>query len=158
MPWFAGTLEHLSEAWARSGSGSDIVVDRLTEILMIELVRIQLAKSSSEGYALALSDARVSRALHLLHSQPELPWTIEQLARRVALSRAALAKRFKDALGQTVFQYLTRIRMHRAEVLLRSSRRSLSSIAHQVGYGSDLTFSKAFKRETGMTPGRFRRC
>lgn len=155
--WLAGTIRQLSDTYLQRSGGKEVVVDRLTEILMIELIHMQVEKRSPDGYQLAMSDPQISRALRLLQSQPEVPWTIGRLAERVALSRAAFAKRFKARLGMTVFQYLTRIRIHRAQLLLRTSRESLSNIAHQVGYGSDLTFSKAFKRATGTTPGRFRK-
>lgn len=155
--WLKSTLDQLSSEYLAQQPGSEVVVDKLTEVLLVELIRMNFGRGDNEGFIGALYDKQVSKALSLLHAEPHKPWTIAQLAQAVALSRAALAKRFRQRVGQTVFEYLTSIRMKKAQDLLRSSRKPLYQVAEQVGYESDLAFAKAFKRMLGTTPTRYRR-
>jgi AraC-like DNA-binding protein len=155
--WLKSTLDQLSSEYMAQKPGSDIVVDKLTEVLLVELVRLNFGREERAAFIGALYDKPVSRALSLMHSAPQEPWTIDGLAAKVAMSRAALAKRFKERVGQTVFEYLTQLRMQKAERLLRGSRLPLYQVANQVGYESDLAFAKAFKRVLGVTPTRYRK-
>lgn len=155
--WLKSTLDQLSSEYLAQQPGSEVVVDKLTEVLLVELIRSNFARSDRQGFIGALYDKHLSKALSLLHAEPHKPWTIEQLARSVALSRAALAKRFKQRVGQTMFEYLTNLRMRKAQDLLRSSGTPLYQVAAEVGYESELAFTKAFKRLFGTTPTRYRR-
>ncbi len=92
-----------------------------------------------------------------LHARYAEPWTLESLAREVGMSRTLLAVQFKELVGESPISYLTRWRIMRAANRLRSERVSLDRIAESVGYTSDAVFSKAFRRVTGVAPGRFRR-
>ena len=92
----------------------------------------------------------------MLHERPEKSWTIEELAQAVGSSRAAFAKRFKALVGETVFQYLTSLRMQRAKELLRDTALPVYEIANRSGYESDIAFTKAFKKQTGQTPRQHR--
>jgi AraC-like DNA-binding protein len=92
-----------------------------------------------------------------MHSKPAQPWTVDELASDVGLSRSALAERFTAIIGQPPMQYLTRWRLHLAADLLHSSRRSLAAIAADVGYESESAFSRAFKRQLGAAPAAWRR-
>ncbi len=134
-----------------------MVVDKLTEVLIVELIRINFGRSERSGFTGALLDKQISQALELLHAAPEKSWTLDTLASKVAMSRAAFAKRFKERVGQTMFEYLTALRMQRAQMLLRQSDLPLYTVANRVGYQSDLAFTKAFKRLLGVTPTIYRK-
>lgn len=155
--WLGSTLDRLSTEYVSKGPGSDVVVDRLTEILLVELIRMDFGRGNNASFIRALSDEPVYRALLLLHESPETAWTIETLAARIGLSRAALAKRFKQRVGKTMFAYLTLLRMQKAARLLSTSDSKLIEIATSVGYESEVAFMKAFKRTAGMTPTQYRK-
>ncbi len=155
--WLKNTLDQLSREYLSSQPGSDVVIDKLTEILIVELIRINFGRDVDGGFISALFDPQIKHALELLHTQPEFHWTLEILADQVAVSRAALARRFKERVGQTMFQYLTNLRMQHASDLLRETTAPLFDVASQVGYESEMAFAKAFKRNTGTTPAKFRR-
>lgn len=156
-PWLGSTLERLSTEYMAKGPGSDVVVDRLTEILLVELIRMDFGRGRDTMFIRALSDKPVHRALVLLHEKPEAPWTLEMVAEHIGLSRAAFAKRFKQCVGRTMFDYLTLLRMQKAQQLLSASHAKLIEIAASVGYESELAFMKAFKRTLGMTPTQYRK-
>jgi len=155
--WLKTTLDQLSAEYMSQQPGSDVVVDKLTEILLVELIRINFGRAEQTGFISALFDRQISRALALMHADPQITWTLDILASRVAMSRAAFAKRFKERVGQTMFEYLTALRMRHAQALLRESELRLYEVANQVGYESDLAFAKAFKRLFRMTPTMYRK-
>lgn len=156
-PWIGSTLERLSTEYQAKGPGSDVVVDRLTEILLVELIRMDFGRGRDTTFIRALSDEQIYRALALLHKSPETSWTLEMLAARIGLSRAAFAKRFNQRVGRTMFAYLTLLRMQKAATLLKTSDSKLVEIAASVGYESEAAFMKTFKRTTGMTPTQYRK-
>jgi len=155
--WLKSTLDQLSSEYLSQQPGSQVVVDKLTEVVLVELIRINFGRAGDAGFVGALYDKPVARALSLLHAEPRRPWTLDALAGEVALSRAAFAKRFKERVGQTMFEYLTMLRMQRAQALLRDTVLPLYEVAARVGYDSDLAFAKAFKRLVGTTPTRYRK-
>ncbi len=155
--WLKSTLDQLSKEYMSQKPGSAVVVDKLTEILLVELIRINFGYSEQNGFIGALFDRRISSALEMMHDQPHEQWTLERLATGVAMSRSAFAKRFRGRVGQTMFEYLTALRMQRAQAMLRDSNMLLYEVANRVGYESDLAFSKAFKRLLGMTPTKYRK-
>ena len=137
-------------------SGRDAVISGLLDLLLVYIVRAWLDEHAHEGWPAALHDREISAALTALHSDPAAPWRIEDLAARVGLSRATLARRFTALTGQPPMAYLTWWRMTTAGRLLRQTDLSLPGIAREVGYGSPFAFSHAFKRHFGRTPGRYR--
>jgi transcriptional regulator GlxA family with amidase domain len=92
-----------------------------------------------------------------MHDDPSAPWTVQSLAALSGLSRAPFARRFTALIGEPPLTYLTRWRMTTAARLLRLSDAPLSAVAGKAGYGSEFAFAKAFKREYGLAPGRYRR-
>jgi transcriptional regulator GlxA family with amidase domain len=104
-----------------------------------------------------LVDRVVTRALGLLHDAPAARWTVASLAKKVGTSRAVLARRFRATTGLSPRRYLSRLRMERATELLLTSDVSLAEIAREVGYDSEFSFNRAFKRNRGLPPGVFRR-
>jgi AraC-like DNA-binding protein len=92
-----------------------------------------------------------------VHADPAQPWTLVSMAARAGLSRAAFAARFTERVGEPAMRYVVSLRMQRAKTLLRDQRATVSAVAAQVGYRSDVGFAAAFKREVGVSPGGFRR-
>ena len=155
--WLAGVLDRLGEEYLSPEPGAALAVERLTEVLVVELVRMDFGRDGRGGLVRALADPKVATALEALHASPERPWTLEALARRTGLSRAGFAARFAERVGQPMFGYLTDLRVRRARTLLAESTLSLAEIAERVGYGSDVAFAKTFKRCTGTTPAAWRK-
>jgi len=155
--WLRSTLEQLSREYRSQQPGSALAVDRLTEIVFFELIRINFGRHEQAKFVAALRDRRISKALQKLHEKPQGPWTLEKLASEIGLSRPAFAQRFKELVGQSMFEYLTMLRMERAKELLRHSGLPLFDIAERVGYTSDLTLTKTFRKLVGETPTRFRK-
>lgn len=155
-PWLSRTLEHLSAEYQSKEPGSQLTVDKLTEVLLVQLLRADFGRSEESGLLTALRDPRLARALTAIHEAPERPWTIESAAGEAMLSRSGFARKFTERLGLSFFDYLTRLRMRRARDLLTRSTLPVPRIAEQVGYTSDLSFVKAFKRLHGVTPRAYR--
>ena len=140
------------------GSGSELVVPRLVDSLLVFVLRAWLEgqPAGAGGWFGALRDPSVAKALSLIHEQPAVGWTVGELAHRVAQSRATFARRFAQLVGETPMAYLTRWRMCLAAKLLRETDASLEEIGSRVGYQTAAAFSKAFRRSHGTSPGRFR--
>jgi len=157
LSWLKTTLEHLSSEYDSQTPGAMVVVNKLTEVVLIELIRFHINKIDSNNFVAALFDKQIGKALKLIHQQPEKYWTLELLASEVAMSRATFARRFKSKVGQPMFQYLTSVRMRIAADLLRNSQKSVADIADTVGYVSDMAFTKVFKDLNGATPIAWRK-
>ena len=99
----------------------------------------------------------IGQALALMHKEPERPWTVPELARRVGLSRTGFAERFRHFLGEPPMAYLARWRLKLGAEVLQSSEESVAEVAAAVGYGSEAAFNRAFKRELACPPAQFRR-
>lgn len=146
------------ESNARS-PGSDCVLSRLSELLFVEVVRGYVAGLPPEnvGWFAGLRDESIGRALQRLHDRPAHPWSLEELAKEVGMSRSMLAERFMHFVGVPPIQYLAQWRIQLAASLLRTSKSSLAEIAERVGYGSETALSRAFKRWVGTAPANYRR-
>jgi AraC-like DNA-binding protein len=161
-PWMEPTLRFLSSELANQRFGSSIAVDRLTELVFVQAVRVhvsrtQMAHSHTSGWLNAVGDTQIGKALAAIHAHPEAPWTVALLAQKVDMSRSAFAARFKDLTGSSPLDYITSWRMHKAKSILKIGNTSIVDVANLVGYQSEAAFSKAFKRETGSSPGFCRR-
>jgi AraC-like DNA-binding protein len=156
--WWQAAIAHLVGEATRSGPGNLAVLSRLSELLFMEVLRWQLTYISDghSGWLAGLKDDHVGRALALLHGDPARAWTVEDLATSAGISRAALAKKFADLVGETPMQYLTGWRMHLARRLLRDSNTGIAELAARVGYESEAAFSRAFRRAVGMPPATWR--
>ena len=155
--WLKTLLDQISHEHLSNTPGTDVVVNRLTEVLIVELVRLNFGRREATPLLQALSDRYIGKALQRLHQASDKPWSLEALAAEVGMSRAGLAKRFKDLVGQTMFSYLTTLRMQQASDLLTDSDLPLYAVAQQVGYESDLAFTRTFKKVVGMSPTAFRK-
>jgi AraC-like DNA-binding protein len=142
----------------REAPGQDVVLDRLLDLVVIDTLRQWFASDPERAPAwyVATADPVVGPALQLLDAQPARPWTIASLAAEVGVSRAALARRFTQVLGEPVISYLTARRLDRAADLLRAPDRTVASVAREVGYGSPFALSTAFKRVRGVSPAHYR--
>ena len=139
--------------------GGNAILERLSEMTFIEAVRRYLASlpEGSHGWLAGLRDRFVGRALACLHDAPAEPWTVEELGRRVGLSRSALHERFAAVVGQTPMEYLASWRIQLGAALLRDTTSTVASIALEVGYQSEASFARAFKRTVGKPPAMWRR-
>ncbi len=154
------TLQLLASEMAQPAPGSEVMVNRLADILFIQCVRAHIASSSEtckSGWLRAIFDPRIGAVLNAMHERIENPWTVETLAAAAGMSRSAFALRFKELVGETPLEYLTNWRMYKATGLLQEDHRKLFEVANSVGYDSDAAFSKAFKRVLGVTPKQYRR-
>jgi AraC-like DNA-binding protein len=158
-----GVLEQLVKlALAESTAqreGGECVLARLSELMFIEVVRRYLARLPAEnvGWLAGLRDEGVGRALALLHERPTHDWSIEELARRLGMSRSVLAERFTALVGIPLMQYLARWRIQLASTWLSGTSMSVAEIARRVGYGSEGALSRAYKRWVGVAPAEWRR-
>lgn len=155
--WLRTLLDTLSGEFLSNRPGTRIVVNKLTEVFMVELIRMNFGQTNESALLRALSDKKISKALQLLHGNPEQPWTLDSLAAEVGMSRAGFAKRFKDLVEHSMFDYLTRIRLQCACELLSDTQMTLYEIAYSIGYDSDLSFARTFKKRLGLTPTAYRK-
>jgi AraC-like DNA-binding protein len=139
--------------------GAELVVPRLVDTLLVFVVRrwIEQQPIESAGWLVALRDEEIGRALALVHEAPSHRWTVEGLASKVAMSRAAFARRFTSLVGESPHAYITRWRMNLAATLLRTTSSSAEQIAAQVGYESPTAFNAAFRRYLSVSPGLYRK-
>src|SRR5678816_4720994 len=128
-------------------------------MMFIDAARRYLASldEGASGWLAALRDRHVGRALALMHERPSEAWTVEELGRDVGLSRSAFHERFVALVGQPPMQYLADWRIQRASALLRESDASVLAVAQDIGYDSEASFSRAFKRMVGQPPAAWRR-
>jgi AraC-like DNA-binding protein len=154
------TLNMLASEMAEPAPGSELVANRLADVLFIQCLRARIASRSEpckSGWLRAVFDPQVGVALKSMHEKVEDPWTVESLAEASGMSRSAFAVRFKELVGETPLEYLTGWRMHKATALLQKGDKKLFEVAKSVGYDSDSAFSKAFKRVLGVAPREYRR-
>ena len=156
--WLGNFLRYSVDNADASGPGGQAVLARLSEVLFIETLRRYIASLPPEqtGWLAGVRDPEVGKTLALLHRKPAHPWTIAALANEVGISRSVLAERFRRYLSETPIAYLTRWRLQLGAQLLKSTSRGVAEIAAEAGYESEPAFNRAFKREFGLPPARFR--
>lgn len=159
-PWFGSTLQHLAAEISGNAPGSYAIVDRLAEVLFVQAMRSQIRQLVGEGspsWLRAIADPQIGEALRLMHTEPSHGWTVPALARAVSMSRSAFSERFRQLVGETPLKHLTQWRMVRAAALLRDLRPvTMAEVAEAVGYESESSFGKVFKRVMGTSPGAYR--
>ncbi|RZQ66009.1 AraC family transcriptional regulator [Amycolatopsis suaedae] len=148
----------LTEEIVKDEPGQQAVLDRLLDLLVIAVLRNWMARPDAEvpAWYRAQGDPVVGPALKRLHHHPARPWTVADLAAEVGVSRAALARRFTELVGESPMRFLTGWRLALAADLLRQPDVTLGAVARQVGYGSAFALSTAFKREHGVSPQQYR--
>ena len=157
--WLQSTIRFIAQEARQRLPGSETVITRLADILVIQAIRtwIESVREEEHGWIAALHDRRIGKAMSLMHRQPERDWRVETLARETGMSRSGFSARFTALVGEPVLQYLTGLRMQLAHRELRETSDTLAKIAERVGYQSEPAFNRAFKRVVGMPPGAVRK-
>ena len=157
--WIFSSFRYAAQELSAARAGSSTVLSKLSELMFVEAVRCYLDAIPADqlGWLAGLRDPAVGKALALLHSEIARPWTAEELARQVYLSRSTFADRFTTLIGAPPMTYLARWRMQVASQRLRESRRSVAEISSDVGYESEIAFARAFKREFSVSPAQWRK-
>ncbi|MBU0522485.1 MAG: AraC family transcriptional regulator [Pseudomonas sp.] len=152
IPTLAGTLDWLfSEAFGGI-CGREAMMDRLFELLVIQLLRhILTSRDQTPGMMAGLADPRLARPLSLMHDAPGKAWTVAELSAAANMSRASFADYFRSVVGQTPVDYLVSWRISLAQKRLREGK-SIALIADEVGYESPSALARAFRRKTGASP------
>jgi AraC-like DNA-binding protein len=154
------TLNMLASELAEPSPGSDLVVNRLADVLFVQCIRAHVGSrpaTCKNGLLHAIFDPQIGVALKAMHERVDFPWTVESLAAACGMSRSAFALRFKDLVKDTPLEYLTNWRMQKATAFLRKGDKKLFEVAKAVGYDSDAAFSKAFRRVVGVAPRAYGR-
>ena len=156
MRW---SLERMREELRSAEPGSSLIAQQLAYMMLVQALRLHLADAASAtpGWLSALSDKHMSLAITTIHNDPGHPWTLQSLAERVGMSRSVFALRFREIVGSTPMEYLTRWRMLLGADRLKNTTESLSSIAASLGYESESAFGKAFRRVMGCAPRQYAR-
>ncbi len=155
MRW---SLDRMAAELREPQPGGSLIAQQLAYMMLIQALRLHLSDpANGAGWLFALSDPHMAAAITAMHDAPGQPWTLQQLAARVGMSRSVFAERFKATVGATPMEYLTRWRMLRAGERLRHSADSLAQIAGSLGYDSESAFGKAFRRVMQCSPRQFRR-
>ena len=156
--WLENSILHLVEEAASGRIGSEAMLAKLSEALFVDTLRRYVGglPDQQTGWLAGARDPIVGKSLGLLHHRIAHPWTIADLAEEVGISRSALVERFTRYLSEPPMAYLTRWRLQLAARSLESTSRGVAEIAADVGYESEAAFNRAFKREFGQPPGRYR--
>jgi AraC-like DNA-binding protein len=156
--WLENSLRYSVDNTGASRPGGETVLAKLSEVLFIETLRryIEQLPPEQTGWLAGVRDPEIGRALALLHQKPAHPWTIASLGQEIGVSRSVLAERFRRYLSESPMAYLAHWRLQLGARLLKSTNRSVAEIAAEVGYESEPSFNRAFKRQFGLPPARFR--
>ncbi len=158
LNWLSPLITLLSTESRQPSPGSTVMVDRLTEVLFIQLIRAHMNRSlEKSGYIAALADKHIGAALNRIHADNQARWTVGSLSEAVALSRTAFTGKFTKMVGMSPKAYLVNWRMQIAKNQLESSDMTMIDIAESAGYSSEAAFSKAFKQQFALPPGQVRR-
>lgn len=157
--WLENSIRFSAGDRTGSDAGTGLVLAKLSEVLFVETLRryINNLPPDQTGWLAGARDPFIGQALALLHNEPARPWSVEDLARRVGLSRTRFAGRFRHFLGEPPMSYLARWRVKLGAEILQSTEASVAEVAARVGYGSEAAFNRAFKRELNCPPAQFRR-
>jgi AraC-like DNA-binding protein len=139
--------------------GDAAVLAKVADVFLTEFLRQYLAQQEAALVQLPIDEgegAPIADALRLMRREPRERWTVEGLARQVGMSRTAFAARFRDSVGEPPLSHLTRVRLSQGAGYLATTSRTIGAIARDVGYDNESSFSKAFKRIYGCSPGVFR--
>ncbi len=152
--WESPLVGFLADEIVKDEPGQEVVLDRLLDLLVIAAIRTWFSRPEAEtpAWYRAHTDPIVGKALRMLHNNPAHPWTVAELAAECGISRAALARRFTELVGEPPMTFLTGWRLALAADLLRESDTTVGAVADKVGYGSPFALSTAFKRVFGVSP------
>jgi AraC-like DNA-binding protein len=156
--WLRATVTQIVAEVGSGRPGALSMLERLTEIVFIELLRHQVAAAGpgAVGWLAALADPALGRCLAVIHDDPRRDWSVQELAAVSALSRSVLAERFEAMLGTSPIRYVRDWRLCLASVALTTTGRTIASVAYDAGYSDEAAFSRAFSRAYGMPPAAWR--
>jgi AraC-like DNA-binding protein len=139
--------------------GEFIVAQQLATMVLVQALRLHLSDRQRDGvgWLFALADKRLRAAINAIHESPGRRWTLQAMAEKAAMSRTIFALKFKETVGLSPIDYLTRWRMMLAADRLTNSRDSISEIGLALGYESEKSFSTAFKRVMNCPPRQYGR-
>lgn len=157
--WLAAAIAQIVSEVDRPSVGGRTVLERLTEMIFMELLRRAIAglEQTARGWMAAVAEPRVGACLSRIHAEPMREWTLEELAEVSGTSRSVLADRFQQLLGVSPVEYIRGWRLHLAALRLLDGGRSIAEIAYDAGYGSETAFNRAFKRTYGEPPAAWRK-
>ena len=152
-------VEQMMDELRESRPGNSLVIEYLAHMMLLQALRLHMTEGSRNraGWLFALADERISAAIKCMHDDPARRWTVQSLAKSAAMSRTAFSLKFKETVGTSPVEYLTRWRMLLAADRLSASRDSISRISSSLGYESESAFTTAFKRVLGSSPREYRR-
>jgi transcriptional regulator GlxA family with amidase domain len=144
---------------AEAGPGFEALVSRMSDVIFLQAIRASFAADcdKSPGLVRGLSDPAIAKALTAVHSRVDEAWTVEMMGRAAGMSRSAFSSRFLALVGEPPMSYVSEWRLNRAAFWLRSHDSKIAEVAAQVGYESEASLSRAFKRCFGLSPGAYRR-
>jgi AraC-like DNA-binding protein len=157
--WLEKSVRHLLGQARSQRPGTAALLSKMAQVLFVETLRRYVANlpAGAVGWLAGARDPLVGGALSLLHRDPARAWTLAQLAREAGASRSVLGARFIELLGEAPLVYVARWRLQIAARQLEATAKTALQIALDVGYGSESAFNRAFKREFGIPPARYRR-
>jgi AraC-like DNA-binding protein len=152
-------MERMRQELREPQPGGFLVAQHLADMMLVQALRLHLAEGlkGGVGWLFALADKQMSAAINAMHADPAHRWTLQELAERAGMSRSTFALKFKETVGASPMEYLTRWRMLLAGDRLANSSDPISVIARSLGYDSESAFSTAFKRAMGCSPRRYGR-
>lgn len=156
--WLRATILHIAAEVDRPRSGGLSMLERLWEVILIELLRHEIAAMmpGSVGWLAALADPALANCLSLIHQDPKRDWSVQDLAAAAGLSRSALAERFAAILDISPMRYIREWRLYLASVALSTTTQAIAAIAYDAGYGTEAAFNRAFSRAYGVPPAAWR--
>lgn len=156
IPAIGATLEMLFKEASEQHCGRQAVLDRLSEVVIIQLLRDLMDRGRLEfGLLAGLADPQLARAINAMHAEPSRAWSLVQLASTADMSRARFAAKFRETVGTTPMAYLAEWRVGVAQSLLRRGK-PLQAVADEVGYANASAVSRAFAAHTGLSPTEWR--
>ena len=157
--WLENSIKHTVDSASSVRAGSATMTKKLAEILFLETLRFYMEGLPEDqmSWLAGMKDKHVGKVLALIHAQPAKQWTVESLAQEVFVSRSVLAEKFKNFIGTPPMKYLARWRLAIAASLLKEGSKSIALIIEEIGYESETSFSRAFKKEFGAPPNHWRK-
>jgi AraC-like DNA-binding protein len=156
--WLDSAMGFIAHEAAKLEPGAHAIIDRLSEIILIQVIRATLSANDKPiPFLSVFSDARISQVLSAIHADPAEDWSVERLGRLANMSRSSFSNRFSELANMTPLQYVIFVRLQKASRLLLETDAPLILVAEQIGYQSEAAFSQAFKKQFAMRPGEFRR-
>ena len=144
--------------WIGRAAGGLSMLERLTEISFIELLRHQIIATRSQpgGWLAALADPALGKCLLLIHDNPGREWSVDSLSAASGLSRSTLTERFETMLNTSPMRYVREWRLFLASLALSTTTKRIAAVAYDAGYGTEAAFNRAFARAYGVPPAAWR--